>query len=295
MGKELKISVVTVCYNMVDYIEQTITSVLSQGYKNLEYIIIDGGSNDGTQSIISKYRNQLSFYVSEPDNGMYDAINKGFSQATGDIIAWINADDSYFPWTFRVVNEIFSSFHDINWIGGRYAFLTETGVLSQVFSKSAIKSQNDIANGWCRRDVFGPLLQEGMFWRKSLLEKAGILDSSYKLAGDFELWMRFAKHSSLTAVDIPLAAFRRRKGGLSIGQTSKYDAEVNKAIQSKKKFPNCLWLWGHNSAVFRQILRLLTFRKERVIYYNPESDSISCKKFIGSVSSQCLESLRLYR
>ena len=89
----LKISVVTVCYNMAQYIETTIKSVLSQDYPNLEYIVIDGGSTDGTQQIIEKYKDQLAYYVSEPDNGMYDAINKGFSKATGDIIAWINADD----------------------------------------------------------------------------------------------------------------------------------------------------------------------------------------------------------
>lgn len=291
----MKISVITVCYNMAPFIEQTIRSVLNQNYPNLEYIIIDGGSNDGTQKVIEKYIDKLAFYVSEPDNGMYDAINKGLQHATGDIVAWINADDIYMPWTLSVVNQIFSTYDDVDWIGGKYAFLTESGVLAQVFPKCAIKSQRDILNGWCREDLFGPLLQEGMFWRKSLIDKAGHLDTSYRLAGDFELWTRFAKYSRLIAVDIPLAAFRRRKGGLSIGQKEKYTNEVSRAIVTKPKYPNVLWRFLHKSTLFRQVLRLLTFRTGDILYFKTTDDSIHRKRFRGSVSSQCIESLRLYK
>ena len=93
----LKISIISVCYNMAEYIEQTIQSVLSQTYDNVEYIVIDGGSTDGTIDIIHKYRESISIFVSEPDEGQYDAINKGFKLASGDIVAWLNADDIYFP------------------------------------------------------------------------------------------------------------------------------------------------------------------------------------------------------
>lgn len=290
---KLKISVVTVCYNMASYIEQTIKSILNQEYPNLEYIIIDGGSSDGTQSIIEKYKSSLAYYVSEPDNGMYDAINKGFSHATGDIIAWLNADDIYMPWTFNMVNRIFSTYSDINWIGGKSAFLTEDGVLAQVFPKSAIKTQKDIENGWCRMDVLGPLLQEGMFWRKSLMDKAGSLNTSYRYAGDFELWTRFAKYSNLVAIDIPLAAFRRRNEGLSIGQRNKYNDEVNNAISSKPKYPNILWRIGHKYTIIKQLLRLLRLRKNDVIFYKT-SNKLYRSHFWGSSSTQCIESLRLY-
>lgn len=290
----IRISVVTVCYNMASYIEQTMLSVLSQNYPNLEYIVIDGGSSDGTQTIIEKYKDKLAYYVSEPDKGMYDAINKGFKHSSGDVIAWINADDIYMPWTLRVVDQIFTNYSDVDWIGGRYAFLTEEGVLAHVFPKSAIKSQTDILNGWCRSELLGPLLQEGMFWRRSLLEKAGELDISYKLAGDFELWTRFAAYAPLTAVDIPLAAFRRRKGGLSIGQRNKYNLEVQRAISAKPKYPNILWRIGEKVTFIRQILRLFTFRKCNILYYTKDDDIIKIKQFIGSTSSQCLESLRLY-
>ena len=149
----LKISVVTVCYNMAQYIEATIKSVLSQGYPNLEYIIIDGGSTDGTQQIIEKYQDQLAYYVSEPDNGMYDAINKGFLKATGDIIAWINADDIYMPWTLHTINDVFTCFPETKWLGGKYAFLNENGTLAQIFPQTSIRCSKDIYNGWCREGV----------------------------------------------------------------------------------------------------------------------------------------------
>lgn len=118
MKEKLKISVVTVCYNMEGTIEETILSVLNQNYPNLEYIIIDGNSTDDTMLIVNKYKDKISTIVSEPDNGMYDAIHKGFSMATGDILAWINADDSYMPWTFKYVNEVFTDLPDVDWIVG---------------------------------------------------------------------------------------------------------------------------------------------------------------------------------
>lgn len=291
----IKISIVTVCYNMAPYIEQTILSILNQNYPNLEYIVIDGGSKDGTQTIIEKYKDSLAYYVSEPDNGMYDAINKGFSYATGEVIAWLNADDIYMPWTLNVVNQIFSTYSDINWISGKYAFLTESGVLAHVFSKCAIKTQKDIRNGWCRAELLGPLLQEGMFWRKSLFEKVGRLDTSYKLAGDFELWTRFAEHSPLTAVDIPLAAFRRRKGGLSIGQRNRYNDEVDRVIVSKPRYPNILWRMGTKITALKQVLRLTRFRKGDILFFKTTDEQIKRKTFLGSASTQCIESLRLYK
>ena len=134
-----------------------------------------------------------------------------------------------------------------------------------------------------------------MFWRKTLFEKVGKLDTSYKLAGDFELWTRFAEYSPLTAVDIPLAAFRRRKGGLSIGQCSRYNDEVNRVIASKLKYPNILWRLGAKITVLKQLLRLMRFRKGDILFFKTNNNQIQRKTFRGSASTQCIESLRLYR
>ena len=102
-----RISIVTPSCNQGRFLEETIRSVLLQGYPNLEYVIIDGGSSDGSVDIIRKYESQLAYWDSRPDSGMYYAINEGFAHSTGDIMAWLNSDDMYTPWSLRVVGEIF--------------------------------------------------------------------------------------------------------------------------------------------------------------------------------------------
>src|SRR5215204_5758135 len=114
MGKDLpKISIVTPSYNQAEFIEETILSVINQNYPNLEYIVIDGGSTDGSVEIIKKYEQYFSYWVSEPDKGHADALNKGFAKATGEVMAWINSDDKYFPWTFATVAEVYSQFPEV--------------------------------------------------------------------------------------------------------------------------------------------------------------------------------------
>lgn len=291
----LKISVVTVCYNMAQYIETTIKSVLSQEYPNLEYIIIDGGSTDGTQQIIEKYKDQLAYYVSEPDNGMYDAINKGFKRATGNIIAWINSDDIYMPWTLQTVNEVFTKYPETKWLGGKYAFLNENGTLAQIFPQTSIRCQKDIANGWCREGVIGPLQQESMFWRRELYTEVGGLNTTYKYAGDFELWTRFAQQASLTKIDVPLAAFRKRKTSLSKAGRDKYDAEIAQVITNKPVYPNFLWKLFHKSSLCIQILRKLRFRKGEIIYYNLRNQEMIKKIVTLNASNHDMQTMYLYK
>ncbi len=291
----LKISIVTVCYNMAQYIETTIKSVLSQNYPNLEYIIIDGGSTDGTQQIIEKYKDKLAYYVSEPDNGMYDAINKGFSKATGDVYAWINADDIYMPWTLETVNHVFSKYPETDWLGGKYAFLNEDGTLAQIFPQTCIRCQKDIANGWCREGVLGPLQQESMFWRKELYQKSGGLKTSYRYAGDFELWTRFAQHASLTKLDLPLAAFRKRKSSLSRAGKEIYENEIADAIKNKPIYPSIFWKLLHKSNIAIQLMRLLRYRKGCILYYDMRSQELKKKNTYCNASNHSLQSLILYK
>src|ERR1035437_8512433 len=111
-----RISLVTPSFNQAPFLEATIRSVLDQDYAALEYVIVDGGSTDGSVEIIRKYQGRLAYWCSEPDQGQYDAINKGFARSTGHIMAWINADDMFFPWTFQLVADVFSMFPDVSWI-----------------------------------------------------------------------------------------------------------------------------------------------------------------------------------
>ena len=105
----MKITVITVCYNSKDSIENTIRSVIEQGYEELEYIIIDGGSTDGTVEIVRGYNDYITYFQSEPDNGIYDAMNKGLRHATGEVIAFLNSDDTYEPYTLNMVADYFAT------------------------------------------------------------------------------------------------------------------------------------------------------------------------------------------
>ncbi len=128
MPSDLKISVVTPNFNGEARLARTLDSVLGQDYSNFEYIVVDGGSTDRSGEILENYRGRLSKLIIEPDRGQYDAINKGFSHASGDVLCWLNSDDIYFPWTFRVVNRIFKDFPEIDWITGIRSELRDCAV-----------------------------------------------------------------------------------------------------------------------------------------------------------------------
>ena len=292
--QNLKISVVTVCYNMAPYIEQTMRSVLEQDYPNLEYIVIDGGSTDGTQQIIERYRDKLAYYVSEPDSGMYDALAKGFAKATGDVFAWLNADDIYFPHTLKWVNEVFVQNDDVRWLGGRYAFLNESGTVTKSFPKCNARRQGDIQNGWCRNGVLGNLQQESMFWRSSLYKDAGGLNSSYRYAGDFELWTRFAQHSALARIKTPLAAFRIRRTSLS-KSSNKFDEEVARIIENKKQYPSFWWRAFERVQIIIQLMRMMRYSKVVLFEYNKNSHSLVRHNTKLSASNHTLWSLLTFK
>lgn len=218
-----KITIVTPCFNMAGYIEETILSVLGQGYPNLEYIIIDGGSKDGTVDIIRKYEKWITYWVSEPDNGMYDAIQKGFSRATGEIMAYINADDKYHHNAFFTAATIFADMEDVNWILGRATFFNDEGSIVDV---------KDLRK-WSKLNYYlGDyqwIQQESVFWRRNLWVKAGgKINTSLKLAGDYELWLRFFRFAKLYSVETIFAGFRfRTKDQLSLERIDSYLFEID--------------------------------------------------------------------
>ncbi len=208
------ISVVTPCFNMVRFLERTIQSVQAQRYPALEHVLIDGASTDGTLAIVEQYRKHFAQIVSSPDGGMYDAINKGFALTRGEIMAWLNADDEWFPGTLRTVGAIFAAHPEVEWISTALpAAIDEDGATIKVnringFSRQGfLRGENFAAAGWT---TTGYIQQESTFWRRSLWERAGgHLDASLKSAGDFELWARFFAHAELYAVDVPLGCYRR--------------------------------------------------------------------------------------
>ncbi len=190
-GGELpKISVVTPSFNQGQYIEATIKSVLEQGYPNVEYIIMDGGSTDGTVGIIEKYSEHLAYWVSEPDEGQTDALIKGFDRASGDILCWLCSDDLFEPGALREVAQIFAEHRDWQVVYGDSLWMDVEG--------RPIRPKKEIGfNHFIWMYDYNYLPQPSTFWRRGIYEQVGGLDAQMKLAMDADLWARFAERTTL--------------------------------------------------------------------------------------------------
>jgi hypothetical protein len=235
-----KITLVTPVFNSARYLEATIRSVLSQDYPNLEYVIIDGGSTDGTVNIIRKYEPQLSAWVSEPDRGMYDALNKGFARTTGEIMGWLNASDALHVGALRVAGSVFTTFPAVEWITGRPTILNAEGMAVGVLSLKR----------WSRlRFLAGAnryIQQESTMWRRSLWERSGNrLDDSWGIPSDFGLWVQFFRHAKLYSVDALIGGYRLHadaQGWRDLEASHRtHDQIIEKELDSMQGHPFLRW------------------------------------------------------
>lgn len=180
------ISIITPAFNQGQFLEQTILSVINQDYPNLEYIIIDGGSTDNSQDIIKKYEGQLSYWVSEKDNGQADAINKGLSHCTGEIFNWLNSDDYLEPGSLFKIAEAFND-RSIDLVAGKVRNFSSQ-------QEEIIANQNLSAKGLMCWKPGVQFVQPGVWMRRALLEQCGGIDAAFHYAFDWDLYIRYLYH-----------------------------------------------------------------------------------------------------
>lgn len=222
------ISIVTPSFNQAEYLEECIESVLSQGYPRLEYVIMDGGSTDGSTEIIKKYEKYLTYWQSCPDGGQYRAINEGFRHTSGSIMAWLNSDDKYHPLAFAKVVCAFEKSQEACWLTGRKSFWDAAGNLTQVEDELAVFSRRKFLEGHFNKPY---IQQESTFWKRSLWEQAGAaLDENISLAGDLELWCRFFRFAQLYTVDALLGGYRFHEGQRGALFADEYRNEAEQCI-----------------------------------------------------------------
>lgn len=225
----MKVSLVIPTYNCASLLRATLNSIRLCGWGDLEIIVRDGASRDDTVRQVEDFPDLPIRVVSEPDQGQYDAINKGFELATGEILGWINAGDLLMPGAISNVADAFSSIPEMKWVTGRQC-VAEGVKIRKIGERVLAVSDLEIKLGLCRGGLSGHLQQEGMFWRRDLWEEAGGLDLDYKLAADFELWTRFARVAKLYRLRVPLAAFSYHETNRSITEAGGYQDEVKRAI-----------------------------------------------------------------
>jgi glycosyltransferase involved in cell wall biosynthesis len=225
----MRVSVITPSYNQAEYLEDTIQSVLAQDYPDLEYIIVDGGSSDGSVDIIKKYADHLSWWVSEQDRGQADGINKGLRRARGDMVAWLNSDDIYLPGAIQDAVDIFDDKHDIGMVFGDAISIDRAG-----------HPLNRLSFGnWGLPELmrFQIICQPAVFMRRSALEQAGYLDETFHFMLDHHLWMRIAARFDIKHAAQLWAGARHHDLAKNVAQSKEFAAETYRAIAWLKANP----------------------------------------------------------
>lgn len=230
MMKKYRITVVTICYNAVENIEKTILSVINQNYRNLEYIIVDGGSNDGTLGIIKKYEKHISKFISEPDNGIYDAMNKGIRLANGDYINFMNAGDSFYD--NRVISKIVENIDDDIMVVYGDTLFQYNG--SHKISKALPFTKLRYKGIFCHQSAFTSLQYH----------KHNEFSHKYRILADFNFFYQAYNRDSMKfkQVDFVVSNFDMSDGGLSKANYEKNYIELRDILSDHVSVIYLLWL-----------------------------------------------------
>ena len=222
MSANYPISIITPSYQQAAYLEYTLQSVLAQDFGPIEYLVVDGGSQDGSLDIIQRYRDRLAWWVSEPDSGQAEAINKGLQRAQGEVVAWLNSDDLYLPGALAEAVATLQAEPELGMVYGDAITIDANG-----------RYLNTLAFGdWGLTELmnFRIICQPAVFMRRSVLEKAGLLDPTYHFMLDHQLWVRMANQAPIRHVPSILAAARYHPDAKNVSQSAGFSDETRRLL-----------------------------------------------------------------
>jgi Glycosyltransferases involved in cell wall biogenesis len=250
---DIKVSIITPSYNQGQFIEETILSVLNQTYKNIEYILIDGGSTDQTMEIVDKYKDRIDIVISEKDKGQSDAINKGFRLANGVLSGWINSDDILYPTCVEELVKTYTEKPDAAVFYTSYLdFINASGGCMYTRYRSITK-KNDLL--YRNYDIH----QQASFYNSELLKRVDYLDVSVQYCMDLDLWLRLLEYGSIVPIsDKPLGAFRIWEATKTSTGTLAFLSEIRNTLQQ-----NGVKSWG--KLVLKTYYLELRFRVARLV------------------------------
>jgi glycosyltransferase involved in cell wall biosynthesis len=216
------VSIITPSYNQAAFLSDTLDSVLAQDVPGLEYIVIDGGSTDGSMDIIRRHAGRLAYWVSEPDSGQAEAINKGLARATGDIIAWLNSDDVYRPGAVRAALAALEAETSLAFVYGDLDSIDSQGRTFNTIRYAPYALLDLLA--------FRIIGQPAVFFRRGALEQAGALDPGYHFLLDHHLWLRLAQHGGMRYLPLTLAAARHHPAAKNTAQAARFGQEAYRIL-----------------------------------------------------------------
>lgn len=218
MSEQPLFSIITPSYNQAEFLEETLRSVLEQDYPNLEVLVADGGSKDGSVEIIRRYQHRLAWWVSEKDNGQAEAINKGFARARGEYVGWVNSDDLLMPGALRRAAEALAANPELSMVFGDVISIDEHGQTINVMRYGEW--------GLDELMTFHIIGQPGVFFRRAALEQAGYLDLNYHFLLDHQLWLRLAQKGGMAYIPEALAKARFHSQAKNVAQAARFGEEA---------------------------------------------------------------------
>lgn len=261
----MKISVITPSYNQGEFLKRTMQSVVDQGYPDLEFLVFDGGSTDDSVQIIESFESHLSHWESKPDRGQSHAINKGFERATGDVVTWLNSDDTLLPGALTAVNRVFEADEEIDAVYGDFVYMDANDNMLRrrhLFRKFRYETL-------LFHDYLG---QPAVFYRRRVLEKIGLLDEALKYSMDWDFFLRMKRQCNMVHLAQPLAGYRlhpeaksSQEGDAEYDECLKTIYERNKPVRFEAPWLNRMYLGAYRW--YSRFQRLLAVIRDNPIAY----------------------------